>query len=181
MVKRHAGCTQRRPNSTGQRQHGRYQRRGSHGLSRDGDNLTGRDRAGLTAGGVVDRGNRGRRCDASQKAARSGGAVLNPGSEIQRAAVTAATTVTVADRPKPGKHDGVSVHVLQGADLITRADVERVDRAVAKISHQEIAAESSPSGGSDGDAPGRIQGSIRHQAVEQIAVEIVYVDKAVTA
>ncbi len=64
-------------------------------------------------------------------------------------------------------------------DLVSRIDVERVDRAVPKISHQQVPSKGAPSGGRDRDTPGRIQRAIRYQPAQQIAVEVVHVDNAI--
>ena len=62
--------------------------------------------------------------------------VRNSGGEVQRVRVPSIVTVAELQPPQPGDVDRIAIRVLQSTEVGACERIERVDRAVAEVSHQ---------------------------------------------
>jgi hypothetical protein len=99
-----------------------------------------------------------------------------------RVTCTCRGCVTLAEDnlPEGGKGEGLAGGVGELAEEGEGCGVVDVDKAVAEVADEEVAAEDTESGGGDGYSPGRVEVAAGDGARDEVAVEIEYVDDAVT-
>lgn len=106
-------------------------------------------------------------------------AVRDAGREVESVLISAIPSVAEQQRPKPGDLNVVALGVLQRSQQRAGRWVERVDVAVAEIAHQQRPREFPERGRRDGDAPRRVQWSVRYKVLQQVPIGIEDADEPV--
>src|ERR1700722_4174899 len=74
------------------------------------------------------------------------------------------TAIARGQRPEIADGDRLAIHAVQRADEFVVLQVERVDRAVAEIAHQQVAGKLAKIGRRDGHSPRRVERAVGRDA-----------------
>src|SRR5258708_27450062 len=103
----------------------------------------------------------------------------NAGGKIERVHIPTAGTIAKLESPQAWDVDRVAVFIFQDVDETTAGGIEDINRSVAEVSDQKIAAEISKTRRRERQTPRRIQRPIRGQALQEVTVEVVDIDVTV--
>src|SRR5262249_19170396 len=119
-----------------------------------------------------------RRRDASENALRL---VSRSGGEVEGVRRPRSSAVAEGEPPQPVELDRLTVTAPKRAaelPMAIRAMLVRVDLPVPEVPDQQIAAGGGEVGGSERQAPGRIEGALGRDASEELPARVEHVDEA---
>jgi hypothetical protein len=102
------------------------------------------------------------------------------GCKINGIGITASTVVSTDESPEISNNNGVAVTVGQCPHEEVGARVEDIDRAVAEISDQQVVGKGAKPSGRYVEPPRGVENPAGGDALDEVAVRVKFVDKAVT-
>src|SRR6266568_5382607 len=118
-----------------------------------------------------------RRVDPPEESVRL---VVESGREEERVSRPGVRTAgTEDDGPKPVDHEGSVVRSAKLVEEFAGHRVDHIDAAVPEVAHQQVAQEAPEGGGSDRDAPRRVEPAARGGPPDQVSVRVEDVDESV--